>query len=85
MSNKAELQELEKRREMKRRCIPVKCIHHSALYLNKGEIGLASREELMHSRAYLKIVDVKDDLFDHENHKGYGKPLKRKAKEATDE
>ena len=85
MSAKTEMQRLDELREHKRRCIPVKCVHADASYLSKGEIGLVSKEELMHGRAYLKIVEVKDDLFDQENHKGYGTPLKRKAKKEAAE
>ena len=83
MSAKTEMQRLDELREHKRRCIPVKCVHRSFAYLPEGAVGLVSKEELMHGRAYLKPVTC--DEFDAENHKGYGKPLKKKTKEASNE
>ena len=83
MSNKAQMQEIERLREFKRRSIPVKCVYHSYLHLAEGDVGLCSPEEWQFGRPYLKQVTVKD--FDAKNYPGYGKPTKKKVKEVTNE
>ena len=75
--SKAVIEAIEELRAKKIRNIPVKCISGQHLFLNEGEYGLASAEELGVNRAYIKPVQCDD--FDVKAYAGHG-PIKKKAK-----